>query len=744
VGDSSLLSELIIPKKRGEPRFIFFSGKGGVGKSTMSCATAVWLAEKGYNTLLVTTDPAPNLSDIFGQEIGARVTSITGVANLSSIEIDPDVASDEYRERIIGPMRQLLDEKGLQVVREQLDSPCVEEVAAFDKFIEFMDYPKYDVVIFDTAPTGHTIRLLELPSGWSETLQKNASTCIGPGASLQSSKLKYERALASLQNPDKTLFVFVMKPEDLSLYETKRSVGELEKLSIKTHSLIVNGVLPKEACTDEFFSKKWEAQQGYVARIDEEFRDLEKSYYPLRDSEVIGIPKLESVAKLLFDGISEGNSVKADQSGFEPVFTGTEYADFSKLLIDSKGGTHYIFFTGKGGVGKSTVASTTALHLAEMGYRTLIVTTDPASHLQEIFEQPIDHEITEIQRVSNLYAARIDQRVALEEYKARILDAVKNFDDDTKKSILEDLNSPCAEEMSSFEKFISYFDETGFDVIVFDTAPTGHTLRLLELPSDWKGFIDLGSLTKSTSEGAHSKYTKVIETMRDRERSTFVFVMYPEYTPMVEAWRASEDLKKQVGIETALVAVNYLLPEQYGKNPFFESRRSQQERYVTAIRDRFKVPLMAVPLYETEPRGLTDLRKLGDMIFREGTKVEESVKEEMSDPVEKAKEFAKAIVDSDEYKKFVQCNKAIQENTSSKRLLAQYQSRQRRLKLGRFEPGLMDELKDLHDKVAADETIQSFNKSRAELTELLVATDDLISAKIGRRFAFTTGGSCCG
>lgn len=739
-----MLSELVVPKKRGEPRFIFFSGKGGVGKSTMSCATAIWLAEKGYNTLLVTTDPAPNLSNIFGQEIGAKVTSISGVTNLSSIEIDPDVASEEYREGIIGPMRQLLDEKGLQMVREQLDSPCVEEVAAFDKFIEFMNDPKYDVVIFDTAPTGHTIRLLELPSGWSETLQKNTSTCIGPGASLQSSKVRYERALASLQDPDKTLFVFVLKPEALSFYETKRSIGELYKLGIGTHSLIVNGVLPGEACTDEFFARKREAQETCIAEIEKEFRDLKKNYYPLRDSEVLGIPRLESIAKLLFEGISEDNNVEADQFHSEPVPKRNDYADFNRLLADSKGDTHYIFFTGKGGVGKSTIASTTALHLAEKGYKTLIVTTDPASHLQEIFGQPVGHEITEIQQVNNLYAARIDQRKALEEYKVRILDAVKDFADDTKKSVLEDLNSPCAEEMSSFEKFISYFDETGFDVIVFDTAPTGHTIRLLELPSDWKGFIDLGSLTKSTSEGAHNKYAKVIETMRDRERSTFVFVMYPEYTPMVEAWRASEDLKKQVGIETALVVVNNLLPEQYGRNPFFASRRAQQERYVAAIRDRFKVPLMAVPLYETEPRGLTDLRRLGDRIFSEETNVEESEDEEMSDPVEKAKEFAKSVVESDEYRRFLESNKALQENASSKRLLAQYQSRQRRLKLGRFEPGLMDELKDLYDKVVVDETIQSFNKSRAELTELLVETDDLISSKIGRRFAFTTGGSCCG
>lgn len=181
----------IIALKRGETKFIFFSGKGSAGKSTMSCATAVWLAKKGYKILLVTTDPAPNLSDIFGQDIGHKITPINSIENLNAIEINPDTAFEEYRERVIAPMKVILDEKNLRAMKEQLNSPCVEEVAAFDKFIEFMDDPQYDVVIFDTAPTGHTLRLLELPSGWKTELEKGRSTCIGPSASLQSAKSKY-------------------------------------------------------------------------------------------------------------------------------------------------------------------------------------------------------------------------------------------------------------------------------------------------------------------------------------------------------------------------------------------------------------------------------------------------------------------------------------------------------------------------------------------------------------------------
>ena len=606
-----MLKHQVIPTGR-EVKFIFFSGKGGVGKSTMSCATAVWLAKAGYKTLLVTTDPAPNLADIFGQTIGHHITPIKNIENLQAIEIDPDAASEEYRERIVGPLRELLDEKNLQVIKEQLDSPCVEEVAAFDKFIEFMDDPGYDIVVFDTAPTGHTIRLLELPSGWSETLQKSAATCIGPGASLQSAKAKYEKAIGYLQDQTRTSFVFVLKPENSSILETKRSAGELSKLGISTSFLIVNGVLPAEACTDDFFRKKKAEEEGIIARIENDFAALDKIYYPLRNSEVSGTERLDAVGRFIYEGKKDVDEIKPSP-GPSPVFLNAD--TYSRKgcydLLRPSNGHRFLFFTGKGGVGKSTIASATSLFLADHGYKTLIVTTDPASHLHDIFGQDINHEPTKIRGMNNLYAARIDQRQALEEYRERILEAVRDQSEETKRSVEEDLNSPCAEEMAAFEKFMSYFENNGYDITVFDTAPTGHTLRLLELPTDWKGFIDLGSLAKGTSEETQNKYTDVIEKMRNSDKSAFVFVMYPEYTPMIEAWRASEDLKKQVGIETAMVAVNYILPRNAGNNAFFSSRRKQEEKYLAEISQRFNKPMIFAPLLDREPKGLEALRQLG-------------------------------------------------------------------------------------------------------------------------------------
>ncbi|MCX6347742.1 MAG: TRC40/GET3/ArsA family transport-energizing ATPase, partial [Actinobacteria bacterium] len=457
--------------------------------------------------------------------------------------------------------------------------------------------------------------------GWNETLQNNSSTCIGPGASLQSAKLKYEKAISYIQDKNKTSFIFVLKPENSSLLETKRSSEELNKLGIGVSALIINGILPKEECDDDFFRKKKAEEQKIVKKIKAEFKSLPKTFYPLMDSEVSGIELLNKVGRFLFSGEREATpkglseepatSSQEETSNFNMAINQEEIYK----LLSPKDGTRYIFFTGKGGVGKSTIACTTSVYLAEKGLKTLIVTTDPASHLQDIFEQEITHTPTAIKGLSNLFAARIDQAKALKEYKKRILESVKDFDDDTKKSVEEDLNSPCAEEMSAFEKFMSYFEPDGYDVVIFDTAPTGHTLRLLELPSDWKGFIDIGTLTKKTSDETKDKYNNVIEIMKNNKKSTFVFVMYPEYTPIIEAFRASEDLKKQVGIKTALVAVNYILPKLYGKNTFFDKRRKQQNKYLTEIDKKFKTPLISVPLLDSEPRGLTSLKLLGKSIF---------------------------------------------------------------------------------------------------------------------------------
>jgi arsenite/tail-anchored protein-transporting ATPase len=611
-----MIEDYVLPRDE-KTRFIFFSGKGGVGKSTMSCATAVWLAGKGYKTLLVTTDPAPNLSDIFNQPIGHQVTPIKGIHNLSCIEIDPDIASEEYRERAIAPARDILDDRQLEIIKEQMKSPCVEEVAAFDKFIEFMDDPQYDVVIFDTAPTGHTIRLLELPGSWTAEIEKGGSTCIGPSASLQASKHKYEKAISYLQDEHKTSFVFVLRAEKLSILETGRSARELAALGIRISFLIINGLLPAEACTDDFFRNKLAEQESRLKTIEQEFKEIDRVYFPLAGAELNGIELFRSVGDYLYESV-RGEMEAATRCAEPPAnfqFPENRRQIYELLTPHEGEKTRFIFITGKGGVGKSTLATTTAVYLADRGFRTLVLTTDPAAHLQAIFGQPVTHEPAPVMDVPNLFTARIDQAKALAEYRARIMASIQDMDEDVKTSIVEDLNSPCAEEMAAFEKFMDYFAPGVYDIVVFDTAPTGHTLRLLELPTDWHGYIDLGSLTKNTSDATRQHYDDVIESMRNPHKSTFTFVVYAEYTPIIEAWRASEDLRKQVGINTGLVAVNYLIPPEYGRNRFFDSRRAQQQRYLPLLAQKFGTPLLGVKLFDHEPGGIEDLRAIGIKIF---------------------------------------------------------------------------------------------------------------------------------
>lgn len=289
-------------------KYIFFSGKGGVGKTSMACSTAVHYALSGKKTLIVTTDPAANLSDVFEQEIGHRVTKLKGIENLWAMEIDPDEATNEYKENTLAPMRDLFDEEILKITEEQLSGPCTEEMAAFDKFIDFMEDDNYDVIIFDTAPTGHTIRLLELPVDWSKHIEESSKgsgqTCMGPVQLIQDSKQKYDEAIAKLRNPEITDFVFVLQPELTSLEETKRSSNELREIGISTTHIIVNGLIPTEEAVNPFFRQRIEMQQRHLDEIRREFKEIPIKTMELFDNELKGLDMLKKSALKLIDGVN--------------------------------------------------------------------------------------------------------------------------------------------------------------------------------------------------------------------------------------------------------------------------------------------------------------------------------------------------------------------------------------------------------------------------------------------------------
>jgi arsenite-transporting ATPase len=299
-------TELLIPRRGGEKR-IFFAGKGGVGKTVVAAATALWTAGKGLKTLIISTDPASPLSTIYEQPIGPTMVPIKSVPNLYGVEINPKKTFEEYKERILTPVREVYGEDVMRMFTDQLDSPCTEEMAVFDKFIDYVEEKNYDIIVFDTAPTGHTIRLLNLPSQWSEYI-KNTSiasgiTTMGPIESLAESKKRYDEVVMIMSDTEKTTFAFVLLPEALPIYETERAVIDIEKWGIKTSLYIVNRVLPKEKCEkSSFFKKRWEMQQRYLATIKEKFGRSKILHLPLFQTEIKGLRMLEKVANTLYGG----------------------------------------------------------------------------------------------------------------------------------------------------------------------------------------------------------------------------------------------------------------------------------------------------------------------------------------------------------------------------------------------------------------------------------------------------------
>lgn len=610
-------------------QFIFFSGKGGVGKTSMACTTAVRSADEGKRTLIVTTDPASNLADVFEQPIGHKVTPIEGVANLWAMEIDPDRATEEYKDRALAPIRAAFPPQMVQVIEEQMNGPCTAEVAAFDRFTDFLEIDpesnqSFDMVIFDTAPTGHTLRLIELPIEWSrsiaESAQSSGQTCIGPAAAIQDAKLKYERAVTLMRDPAHTRFIFVLHPEATSIKETQRAIHELQKLGIQTHELIVNGILPASEAANALYAPRIEMQSRYRAQIERDL-PLPARSVPLLDGEIKGSNRLRAVATLLFDGETSLPGIGEGTTESSTIFT-RHITGFSTALahILPNGNMRTMFFAGKGGVGKTIASCFTAVWLAKQGYKTLLLTTDPAAHLGDVLGVPVDDSVSPVEGVPNLWATKIDPKAAGDIYRARILDDARKRGrtPEAIKVMEEELNSPCTEEMAAFDQFIDYASQDDWQVVVFDTAPTGHTLRLLELPMDWSAQLDVKVFATVDSTAADDvakrRFGTVIEMMRDPQRSTFAFVMYPEATPIIEAYRASEELKT-LDIPTGLVFANFVLPPEQCTTPFSRVRRAMQEKYLYEISQRFVAPMIEIPLLPHEVKGLDVLTALGEQIY---------------------------------------------------------------------------------------------------------------------------------
>jgi len=606
-------------------KYTFFSGKGGVGKTTLAAATAVRTAQAGKRTLIVSTDPASNLADVFERPIGPRVTEIA--PNLFALEIDPDFATKEYGERALAPLRAVLPPDAMKVLEEQFRSACTVEIASFDRFTDFLEDTAFDHVVFDTAPTGHTLRLLELPVDWSrhieEAAQGNGQTCIGPVASLQGAKAKYDHAIAALRNPAETEFTLVCRPERTSVDELLRAREELRMLGIGNFRIVVNGVIPVGAGGP--FANPSSSQREQVRRLSAKL-DRPCIEVPLQGGEVKDLSALGRFAAIAFDGKEDflhgGFAGTRPFTGFSPphelrmMVTGAadghgrpsaEAGRDAPRREVASAGSRTVVLTGKGGVGKTVAACALAARLAREGSRVLLATTDPAAHIGSVLSAEVSSEVRPVPGYPGLFAVRIDQKASVEAYKAKILSqaAASGHTGEMLAVVREELESPCTEEMAVFEEFSGLVKRDDFDVVVLDTAPTGHTLRLLELPYDYARQVEMMVAVRkddSGAAGAKGKLDALVRHLKDRRATTFLLVIYPEYTPIFEAKRAAEDLKES-GIEVQGVIANFILEEDDCSSPFSMARYLMQQHYLKVAEETFRLPIFKVPMLPLEPAG---------------------------------------------------------------------------------------------------------------------------------------------
>lgn len=502
-------------------KYVFFTGKGGVGKTSAACATAVSLADSGKSVMLISTDPASNLQDVFNRELDNKGTNIPEVPNLTVANLDPITAAAEYRESVIAPYRGKLPDSVIANMEEQLSGSCTVEIAAFNEFSGFITNAAiqeiYDYIIFDTAPTGHTLRMLQLPSAWSHFISESThgASCLGQLSGLESKKAIYRQAVETLANADMTTLILVTRPENAPLREAERASGELKDLGIRNQILLVNGVLTShnDSVSDSLFAK----QQKALAQMPDTLKALAACSIPLRPYNVAGI---ENVRALLCGETSTAFAESLETAEIKPL------SDLVDYLADSR--KKVIFTMGKGGVGKTTIAAAVALGLSQKGAKVHLTTTDPAAHLNYVITQS-----------ANITMSRIDEKAELKKYQTEVLTKAKEngMSDADLAYIEEDLRSPCTQEIAVFRAFAEIVEKADDEIVVIDTAPTGHTLLLLESTQSYNREIQ-------RTKGETPESVKKLLPRLKSDETEVIIVTLPEATPVYEALRLEDDLNR--------------------------------------------------------------------------------------------------------------------------------------------------------------------------------------------------------
>jgi arsenite-transporting ATPase len=579
------------------PRYLFFTGKGGVGKTSMACAAALGLADREERVLLISTDPASNLDEVLDTPLSSRPTAVKNARSLFALNINPIHAADEYRERMVAPYRGVLPEAAIAQMEEQLSGACTVEIAGFNEFSKLLGdndaMREYDHVVLDTAPTGHTLRLLNLPAAWNDFIatSRTGNSCLGPIAGLQEQKILFEQVVAALKDPSRTLLVLVSRPEFMAFREADRAARELRELGLGNQHLIINGLFTLrsgDSIAMAFAEKSSQALDSMPAGL----ASLPTTSVPFRPSGVMGVQALRNVYHDRPDSPNSEATIQLQSKMKSLSGKASSWSDFMHGLARENNGV--IMTMGKGGVGKTTMAELIASELANMGHSVVLSTTDPAAHITEAIGE----------KLPNLTIERIDPKIETENYVAAVLKSNRDkLSADGMALLKEEMSSPCIEEIAVFQAFARTVAKGDQQFVVLDTAPTGHTLLLLDATQSYHREV-----AKSVDELPEAVKT-LLPKIRNPEHTRILIVALPEATPAHEAAVLQDDLRR-AGIEPYGWIINRSFALSGTEDTALCAKGTDEILYIDEIIERHSRRAVIFPWVPGELNGPENFRQL--------------------------------------------------------------------------------------------------------------------------------------